>query len=443
MLRETPARARVLQLEALVQPPVRFGRVLRFDGAIAGVSGCRAASVGAACRIDTADGVGCTGEVIGFRDEETVVALTGGSGRLVAGARVRVGASVDEVAVGDDLLGRVWDADGLPLDGLPPLVPAAAVPLHRQSTNPLLRAEIHTPLDVGVRAINALLSLGRGQRIGLIAGSGVGKSMLLGMLCAGTQADVVIVGLIGERAREVSAFVESVIPAAARPRTAVVAVSADRSPILRIRGANRVAAMAEYFRAQGRHVLLLLDSLTRVGHAQREIGLALGEQPTVKGYPPSVIALVPRIVERAGSDRDSGGSITAIYTLLADGDDIHDPVVDAARAIMDGHIVLSRALAEQGVYPAIDVSASISRVMQNVADKSHTQAAQLFRRRYALYHENKDLVMMGGYEAGRNPELDIALGTYPQLMDLVSQPVDEVCGWQDSIARLKQVVGHG
>jgi flagellum-specific ATP synthase len=289
-------------------------------------------------------------------------------------------------------------------------------------------------------AINGLLSVGRGQRIGLIAGSGVGKSVLLSMLCRGTQADVVVAALIGERAREVSGFVQSVLTEESRARTVVVAVTAEQSPILRIRGAHRASAIADYFRSQGKQVLLIVDSLTRVGHAQREIGLALGEQPTAKGYPPSVVSLIPRLVERAGRDRESGGSITAFYTVLADGDDVNDPVVDAARAITDGHIVLSRSLAEQGVYPAIDVAASVSRVSTHICSKSHLDAARVFRRRYSLYQENKDLALMGGYQAGIDREIDLALSRHPQMMNFITQPVDQRCSWEEAQSALTKVV---
>jgi flagellum-specific ATP synthase len=428
-----------LRLHPRVGPAVKAGRVVRFDGAIAGVVGCNA-PVGSSCEIETTDGHGGCGEVIGFREQETVIALTDGSMRIAAGALVRVVGAADEVPVGAGLLGRVWDADGKPLDGLPPLEAEGLVALRGQQVNPLSRAEVSEPLDVGVRAINGLLSVGRGQRIALIAGSGVGKSVLLSMLCRGTQADVVVAALIGERAREVSGFVQSVLTEESRARTVVVAVTAEQSPILRIRGAHRASAIADYFRSQGKQVLLIVDSLTRVGHAQREIGLALGEQPTAKGYPPSVVSLIPRLVERAGRDRESGGSITAFYTVLADGDDVNDPVVDAARAITDGHIVLSRSLAEQGVYPAIDVAASVSRVSTHICSKSHLDAARVFRRRYSLYQENKDLALMGGYQAGIDREIDLALGRYPQMMNFITQPVDLRCSWDEAQRALAKVV---
>ena len=278
------------------------------------------------------------------------------------------------------------------------------------------------PLDVGVRVVNGLLTAGRGQRLGIIAGSGVGKSVLLSMMTRFSAADVIVVGLIGERAREVGAFVHEVLSPESRPRVSVVAVPADRSPLLRIRAAKRATAIAEYFRSQGKQVLLIMDSLTRVAHAQREIGLKLGEQPTVKGYPPSVVSLIPRLIERSGAGIGAEGAITAIYTVLADGDDTtNDPVVDTARAILDGHIVLSRAQAQMGIYPAVDVSQSISRVMGDIVDPRQAKAAQRFRQLVSLFLENRDLMLMGGYTPGQDAELDAAVKLWPQIVAYIRQ----------------------
>ena len=287
--------------------------------------------------------------------------------------------------------------------------------------NPLSRKPVDKPLDVGVRAINALLTVGKGQRIGIIAGSGVGKSVLLGMMSRFTTADVVVVGMIGERGREVGEFAKTVLDQDSKSRTTIVAVPADRSPLLRIRGAERATAIAEYYRDQGKDVLLIMDSLTRVAHARREIGLALGEQPTAKGYPPSVVSMIPRLIERTGSGAAGKGTITSIYTVLADGDDPNDPVVDTARAILDGHILLSRQQAQMGIYPAIDVPLSVSRVMNDIADGAQIEAAQKFRRLVSLYLENRDLILMGGYTPGQDPDLDLAVGIWPQLMELIQQ----------------------
>ena len=287
--------------------------------------------------------------------------------------------------------------------------------------NPLTRKPVDKPLDVGVRAINALLSVGKGQRIGIIAGSGVGKSVLLGMMSRFTTADVVVVGMIGERGREVGEFAKTVLDQNSKSRTTIVAVPADRSPLLRIRGAERATAISEYYRDQGKDVLLIMDSLTRVAHARREIGLALGEQPTAKGYPPSVVSMIPRLIERTGSGAAGKGTITSIYTVLADGDDANDPVVDTARAILDGHILLSRQQAQMGVYPAIDVPLSVSRVMDDIADNKQIEAARKFRRLVSLYLENRDLILMGGYTPGQDPDLDLAVSIWPQLMELIQQ----------------------
>ena len=287
--------------------------------------------------------------------------------------------------------------------------------------NPLARKPVNAPLDVGVRAINALLSVGKGQRIGIIAGSGVGKSVLLGMMSRFTTADIVVVGMIGERGREVGEFAKTVLDQDSKSRTAIVAVPADRSPLLRIRGAERATAIAEYYRDKGKDVLLIMDSLTRVAHARREIGLALGEQPTAKGYPPSVVSMIPRLIERTGSGAAGQGTITSIYTVLADGDDPNDPVVDTARAILDGHILLSRQQAQMGIYPAIDVPMSVSRVMDEIADDKHIEAARMFRRLVSLYLENRDLILMGGYTPGQDPDLDMAVNLWPQLMELIRQ----------------------
>ena len=284
---------------------------------------------------------------------------------------------------------------------------------------------MNEPLDVGVRSINSLLSVGKGQRLGIVAGSGVGKSVLLGMMCKYTEADIVVVGMIGERGREVGSFVNNILSGESKKRTAVVAVPADRSPLLRIRGAERATAIAEYFRDKGKNVLLIMDSLTRVAHARREIGLALGEQPTSKGYPPSVVSMIPRLIERTGSGVKNQGSITAIYTVLADGDDNNDPVVDTARAILDGHILLSRKQTQMGVYPAIDVTMSISRVMTEITDEELQKSAQKFRRLVSIYMDNSDLILMGGYTSGQDPELDEAVSMWPKLMGHIQQPETE------------------
>jgi flagellum-specific ATP synthase len=413
------------------------GRVRRFDGQIVHASSFPAA-VGTECRIASEDGGWADAEVIGFLDDYTVMVLTGGSAPLVAGARVETKLRADVVPVGDGLLGRVFDGAGRTLDGLADPVLNARWPLRGERVNPLRRKPVRHSLDVGVRALNALLTVGRGQKVGIIAGSGVGKSSLLSCIARFTSADVVIIGLIGERGREVSGFVEELSASESFAHTIVVAVPADHSPVLRLRGLHRATAYAEYFRSQGKNVLLMIDSLTRVAHAQRELGLALGEHPTTKGYPPSVISLIGSALERAGLDSESGGSITGIYTILADGDDTtNDPIVDTARAILDGHVVLSRKQAEQGIFPAIDVNASVSRTMTDCVSQAHMARARKFRRYLSLWDQNRDLMLLGGYQTGQDPELDMAFQTYPNLVSFITQGMHERSTLIESDARLQ------
>ena len=361
--------------------------------------------------------------------------------KIQSGAKVSVIDEGHDAKVGPSLLGRVVDAMGDPYDGKP-LGPLPEIwPLNGKFLNPLAKNSVNEPLDVGVRAINSLLTVGQGQRLGIIAGSGVGKSVLLGMMCKYTEAEVVVVGLIGERGREVGSFVKNILSGNAKNKTIVVAVPADRSPLLRIRGANRATAIAEYFRSKGKNVLLIMDSLTRVAHARREIGLALGEQPTAKGYPPSVVSLIPKLIERSGPGIDHQGSITAFYTVLADGDDENDPVVDTARAILDGHIILSRQQAQMGIYPAIDVSSSVSRVMNDIIDEAHTEYARVFRKLITLYLENRDLILMGGYTQGKDPDLDLAVTLWPNLTAHIRQLEGVSANFQDSKDALLKLLG--
>ncbi|MBT5727940.1 MAG: FliI/YscN family ATPase, partial [Alphaproteobacteria bacterium] len=380
------------------------GRVSRFDGHMIECGGFPA-TIGTLCRIETEGGNSAIAEIIGFQNSNNLLCVHETGARISVGAQVTVEDDGYEIPVGEGLLGRVFDALGMPLDGRGPAQLEDSWPLEGVQINPLARRSVDTPLDVGVRVINSLLTVGQGQRLGIIAGSGVGKSVLLGMMTRFTKADVVVVGLIGERGREVGDFVRTVFNAESRGRTVIVAEPADRSPLLRIRAAKRATAIAEYFRDQGKNVLLIMDSLTRVAHARREIGLALGEQPTSKGYPPSVVSLIPALVERSGTGLNGQGSITSFYTVLADGDDTNDPVVDTARAILDGHILLSRQQAQMGIYPAVDVPASVSRVMTEIVSPEHIAAGQMFRRLMSLYMENRDLLLMGGYSAGQDPDL--------------------------------------
>jgi flagellum-specific ATP synthase len=424
------------------------GRLASFDGLLMEAIGLTL-PVGTVCQVgDGSSGGGgkVEAEVIGFRNGRTLLMNLGGPAPLLPRAPVRPIGPPGEAEVGAALLGRVVDGAGKPIDGLGPIRGAVKWPLAGKLQSPLDRGRVREPLDVGVRAINGLLTVGQGQRIGIMAGSGVGKSVLLGMIVRAAQADVIVIGLIGERSREVADFLETKVAGEARARAVVVAVPANHSPVLRIRGALRATAIAEGFRAEGKKVLLIMDSLTRVAHAGREIGLALGEPASARGYPPSAIAMLPNLIERAGTCVSSGGSITAIYTVLADGDDGNDPVVDSARSILDGHIVLNRQLAERGVYPAIDLGPSVSRVMTDIVPKAHSQAAQILRRHLATYEENRDLVLMGAYRPGADPAIDAAIACHPAVMEYIRQDQDSMVSLDDAVAELIGVFGaqhHG
>lgn len=430
-----------LQSLNLRKPVMLSGRVSRFDGSMIYCDGFPA-GIGALCHVETDGGESAVAEIIGFENGKNILSLHEIGARIKVGSRVTLVDEGDSLMAGDALMGRVFDALGNPIDNLPDPILSDSWPLMGKKLNPLSRAAIDKPMDVGVRAINSLLSVGRGQRLGIIAGSGVGKSVLLGMMTRFTSADVVVVGLIGERGREVGEFVRTVMTDETRKRTIVVAVPSNHSPLLRIRGASRATAIAEYFRDQGKDVLLIMDSLTRVAHAQREIGLALGEQPTSKGYPPSVISLIPRLIERTGTGMAGQGSITSFYTVLADGDDANDPVVDTSRAILDGHILLSRDNAQLGIYPAVDIPSSISRVMNDMVNDEHQQAARQFRRLVSLYTENRDLFLMGGYVQGQDPELDVAIKLWPDIVSLISQNASEKANFEESRQALINVVGN-
>ncbi len=409
------------------------GRVLRYDGLIVETSGFPA-TPGARCEVDAENGELATGEVIGFSEGRNMIFLDSPGAAIIAGASVRLRNGGRTAQVGPALLGRVIDAEGEPLDGRPLPFCADEWPLSGKTMNPLSRTGVEKPLDVGVRIINSCLTVGQGQRVGIVAGSGVGKSVLIEMMTRFTEADVVVVGLIGERAREVGTFARSLMSEDTAEKVCMVAVPADRSPLLRLRAARRATSIAEYFRDQGKQVLLIMDSLTRVAHAQREIGLALGEQPTAKGYPPSVVSLIPKLIERTGPGEPGQGAITAIYTVLADGDDTtNDPVVDTARAILDGHIVLSRRQTQMGLYPAIDIPQSISRVMNDIVTPEHRIAGARVRQLVSLYMDNRDLMLMGGYTPGQDADLDEAVRLWPQLQDLIRQDPHEPSPFPQSV----------
>ena len=426
--------ARVAELP----PPPVAGRLTRMVGLTLEASGCQAA-VGDRCEIVTADDTHIDAEVVGFAGDSLYLMPTGDLHGLKPDARVLPISSAGSVGVGPGLLGRVVDGAGEPLDGRGPIAIETRVRLTGSPVNPLSRARISEPLDVGVRAINGLLTIGRGQRIGLFAGSGVGKSVLLGMMARYTQADVIVVGLIGERGREVKEFIERILGSVGLARAVVVATPADHPPLMRLHGAWLATSIAEYFRDQGASVLLIMDSLTRFAQAQREIALAIGEAPATKGYPPSVFARLPQLVERAGNGIDARGSITAFYTVLVEGDDHNDPIADAARAILDGHIVLSRRIADGGRYPAIDLEASISRVMNDIAAPEHLEIARRVRQYSALYEHNRDLISIGAYQRGSDPRIDEAVLSWPRIEGFLRQDLHERVSLATSIEQLGAV----
>jgi flagellum-specific ATP synthase len=431
--------ARRRQRAEAAQTLIVEGRLRRVVGLTLEAEGCEA-PLGARCLVATADGTELDTEVVGFTDERLLLMPVAEMHGVLPNARVRPCSHAGGLPVGEALLGRVVGADGVPLDGGGPLDIDEHAALKRDPINPMARKPIDTPLDVGVRAINALLTVGRGQRLGLFAGSGVGKSTLLGMMTRYTNADVVVVGLIGERGREVKEFVEHTLGEEGRARAVIVAAPADAPPLKRLRGAQYATAIAEWFRDRGQRVLLLMDSLTRYAQAQREIALAIGEPPATKGYPPSVFAMMPALVERAGNDAEGRGSITAFYTVLTEGDDYrHDPIADAARAILDGHIVLSRDLAEAGHYPAIDIEASISRVMPAVVEREQMRAAQKFRQVYSAYRQQRDLIAVGAYQKGSDPQTDRAIAMWPRLRDFLQQEVDEPMPLNSAVEALQVI----
>jgi flagellum-specific ATP synthase len=411
--------------------PVRVGVLTAHQGQYLEASGFPH-PLGTATRVKNQCGDTVEGEVVGFRGDRTVIQPLGKLGSVAPAAAVYPDGRHDMVEVGNELLGRVIGPMGEPLDGAAKPNCLHRWPLSGNKTNPLDRGRVSKMIGCGVRAIDGLFTIGQGQRVALVAGSGVGKSVLMGQILKGVDADIIIVGLIGERAREVTDFVESKMTPDIAAKSVVVAVAADEVPLLRLRAAMRATAIAEHFATTGKRVLLLIDSLTRIAHAQREIGLALGEPPTMKGYTPSSLALIPQLVERAGMDKASGGSITAVYTVLADGGDLEDPIVDAARAIVDGHIILSRELAENGVFPAIDVGKSLSRLMPDIVEPAHLAAAARFRKLWSSYEQNRDLVMMGAYVAGNDPVLDEAIERRDEMLRFIHQPLNCVTGFSDA-----------
>jgi flagellum-specific ATP synthase len=420
-----------------VDPVVTSGRVTRISGIVVEAALPQVA-VGTACEITAAGDRVVAAEVVGFSGPHVLLMAFGDVSGIGEGCPVVPRSSAGMVPVGEALLGRVVNAAMEPIDGLAPLALHTRVSLSAAPPPAMTRQRIRVPMEMKVRALDTMLTCGRGQRLGIMAGPGVGKSVLLGMLAQNAAADVIVVGLIGERGREVREFVERDLGEGLR-RSVVIVATGDESPLVRVRASMAATAVAEHFRAKGKNVLLLMDSLTRVAMAQREIGLAAGEPPTSRGYPPSVFALLPRLVERAGNDAGAG-SITALYTVLAEGDDLSDPVVDAARAALDGHIVLSRKLANGGHFPAIDVLASVSRVMTDVVTPEHRDLAMTARELLASYRDSADLIEVGAYVAGSNPRVDRAIRCREPLTAFLRQKGTERPSLADALTVLKKAV---
>ncbi|WEJ83550.1 flagellar protein export ATPase FliI [Kluyvera intermedia] len=417
------------------------GRLVRVNGILLECVGCRLA-IGQMCHVESIEQEMIEAQVVGFDREVTYLMPFKQPSGLIAGARVFPAGKSEGVMIGDQWLGRVVNGLGEPLDDKGKLGGETLLPQQLPQIHPLKRQPVEAPLDVGVRAINGLLTIGKGQRVGLMAGSGVGKSVLLGMITRYTQAEVVVVGLIGERGREVKEFIENSLQAAGLAKSVIVAAPADESPLMRIKATELCHTIASYYRDKGKDVLLLVDSLTRYAMAQREIALSLGEPPATKGYPPSAFSMIPRLVESAGNS-GSTGSLTALYTVLAEGDDQQDPIVDCARAVLDGHIVLSRHLAEAGHYPAINIGQSISRCMSQVTSREHQLAARTLKQLYAEYQSIKPLIPLGGYVAGADPLADRAVRLSPAITQFLQQEVQDAALMDSTITDLRTLAQAG
>ncbi len=426
------------QTQGLASRPVASGRLVRVVGLTLEAIGCRA-PVGSLCKVETLKGE-MEAEVVGFSGDTLFLMPSEQLTGIMPGAKVTPITEAAGIPVGMELLGRVIDGVGNPLDGMGAIFTAERAAFNAEPINPLSRKPIKEPLDVGLKAINGLLTVGKGQRIGLFAGSGVGKSVTLGMMTRGTTAQVVVVGLIGERGREVKEFIDEILGQEGRARAVVVAAPADASPLMRLKGCQTALTIAEYFRDQGLDVLLLMDSLTRFAQAQREIALSVGEPPATKGYPPSVFAKLPALVERAGNGNENQGSITAFFTVLTEGDDLQDPIADASRAILDGHIVLSREMADAGHYPAIDVERSVSRVMPAIVDDEHMLMSKAVRQVLSICRKNQDLVSIGAYKPGTDPAIDQAFVLKPKLDMYLQQQMKESVPYQMCVNMLRSTL---
>jgi len=425
-----------------VDPIQRNGRVTKVVGLILEANG-PASSIGCVCDIISKDKKNkITAEILGFRDNTVLLMPLEEVHGIGPGSRVVASSEKAYVSVGNQLLGRILDGMGNPIDGKGPIRLTDEYPIYSNPLNPLMRTRIHQPLDIGVRAINGLLTIGCGQRIGIFAGSGVGKSVLLGMIARRTSADVNVIALIGERGRELNEFIEKQLGAEGLEKSVVVVATSDQLPLIRMRGAFIATAIAEYFRDQGANVNLMMDSVTRFAMAQREIGLALGEPPTTKGYTPSVFNMLPRLLERAGTSANDSGTITGLYTVLVEGGDMDEPIADAVRSILDGHIILTRDLAMQNHYPAIDILGSISRVMSDIASLEHKQNAGKFKEILATYRKAEDLINIGAYVAGSNPKIDQAIEKIDQINSFLRQDVDDVVVFEECLTHLNHIMNE-
>ncbi len=424
---------------------IEESRPIRFQGKVTQVVGlviegfCPEAAVGTLCEIHPQSGAPIPAEVVGFRDNKTLLMPLGELRGVGLGSLISVRRQMASLGVGPALLGRVIDGLGVPIDGKGPLGLEEEYPIYATPVNPMLRAPIRKPLNLGIRAINGLLTAGEGQRVGIMAGSGVGKSTLLGMIARYTEADVNVIALIGERGRELREFIEKDLQEEGLRKSVVVVATSDQPPLVRMRGAYIATAIAEYFQAQGNKVLMMMDSATRFAMAMREVGLAIGEPPTTKGYTPSVFAALPKLLERTGNF--ANGSITGLYTVLVEGDDFNEPISDAMRSILDGHIVLSRDLAARAIYPPIDVLASASRVMMSVTDRPHQRLASRFKESLATFRQAEDLINIGAYKAGSNPNIDDAIARMEAMNSFIKQEIHEGVTVEDSVADLQNIFG--
>ncbi|MFX3618459.1 MAG: flagellar protein export ATPase FliI [Sporolactobacillus sp.] len=418
----------------------RFGKISRVVGLLIESKG-PASSIGDVCLIHLRDGREVLkAEVVGFREENVLLMPYAPASRIAPGCLVEATGKPLEIRVNEELIGQVCDSIGNPMSEMKFTKGFDKVPTNRKPPDPLKRPPITEPIELGVRSINGLLTVGKGQRIGIFAGSGVGKSTLMGMIARNTSADLNVIALIGERGREVNEFLENDLGEEGRKRSIVVVATSDQPALVRIKGAMTATAIAEYFRDRGKNVLFMLDSLTRVAMSQREIGLAVGEPPTTKGYPPSVFALLPQLLERTGTARS--GTITAFYTVLVDGDDMDEPIADTARGILDGHIVLDRSLAQKGQYPAVNLLKSVSRVMTQIDSPEHLQAAAMFRKLLSQYTESEDLINIGAYKKGSSAAIDAAVQFHPKIIDYLTQQKAERITLQQSVETLLKQFGE-